>query len=287
MCAALRLFSFLPYHQCFLLFNVVDMLITVWIYNVSITLIMPMAQRHQLEHDIGYYLIDQAHWQNNIDMLPRTALSHCLMLTVMTPTPRPPTHHYMPASVLYLSKAIGIINGYSFSHSLAAARAILYHLSCSKDTEDNPGRLHPMYIALHHTVGSIDEQFARKRLLQDILADVLDAVRELFHVEYLKLMELSDCSSQLPRWRDIIFCSMSRLLYPIQFCCAGDHNQHVHQPARSRAIIFCLMSRLLYPIQFCCAGDHNQHVHQPTRSRAERWWYCNPEESSHAYPTIW
>ena len=85
-----------------------------------------------------------------------------------------------------------------------------------------------MYIALNHTVGSIDEQFARQRLLQDILADVLDAVHEKFHVEYLKLMELSDCSSRSPRRRDIIFCSMSWLLYSIQFRCAEDLNRHVH-----------------------------------------------------------
>ena len=176
------------------------------------------------------------------------------MLTATTPTPRPPTHRYTPASVSYLSKAIGVINGYSFSHSLAAACAILYHLNCSKATEDNPGRLHPMYIALHDTVGSLDEQHARQRLLQDILADVLDAVREKFHVKYLKLMELSDCHPRSPRWRDIIFC---------------------------------LMPRLLYSTQFRCAGDLNRRVHQPTRSWTERWRCHDPGESSPAYSTIW
>ena len=183
---------------------------------------MPMAQRHQLERDIGYYLID--HTTAEI----RSHAQHCLMLTATTPSPRPPTHAYTPASVSHLSKAIGVIKGYSVSHSLAAARAILFHLNCSKDTEDNPGRLHPMYITLNHMVGSIDEQFARQRLLQDILADVLDAVHDKFHVEYLKLMELSDCSSRSPRRRDIIFCSMSWLLYSIQFRCAEDLNRHVH-----------------------------------------------------------
>lgn len=130
---------------------------------------------------------------------------------------------YTTASVTHLAKCIGIIEGFGYSHSVAAARAILYHWNFCNARHDFSGRLHPMYIPLCN-LGSIDEARARKILLQETLSDVLDAVRENFHVSYRKLMELSDFDSGSHRRRDIILCSMSRLSYSIRFCCAGHLN---------------------------------------------------------------
>ena len=96
-------------------------------------------------------------------------------------------HCYTPASVVHLSKSIGVIDGFSYSHSLAAVRTILQHLNCCKASKDNPGGLHPMYISLCCLAHSIDEKRVRRILLRDTLSDVLDVVRENFHVSYRKL----------------------------------------------------------------------------------------------------